>query len=247
MADSLGSQGVLQVIPPAALEAQLQQRAQDQAAANQPSADQDPSQLASYIKGRFEIFRNHRNTAAGWSERLLHALRVFNGQYDQTRLQEIRKFGGSEIYARTTTQKCRASSSLLRDIYLSQDRPWAVRPPSSPDVPPEIMQSINTLIQQEGQQVAQTLGRPPTGADMEQRKTSLIESAQDAAKKKAEQQARDSEDKIEDMLRAGGFMTLWLSFWLIYRYSRLRLSRVLWSRWSPRLPGPPAVDSPPLR
>jgi hypothetical protein len=40
---------------------------------------------------------------------------------------------------------------------------------------------------------------------MEQRRTSLIESAEDAAKKKAEQQARDSEDKIEDMLRAGGF------------------------------------------
>jgi hypothetical protein len=203
--DGLGQAGVINVVPPAALEQQLQQQAQDKAAANQPAPDQDPAQLASYIKGRFEIFRNHRNTAAGWSERLLQSLRTFNGQYDQTRLQEIRKFGGSEIYARLIAQKCRAASSLLRDIYLSQDRPWAVRPPSSPDVPPEIMQSINTLIQQEGQQVAQTLGRPPSGGDMEQRRTTLIESAEDAAKKKAEQQARDSEDKIEDMLRAGGF------------------------------------------
>ena len=40
---------------------------------------------------------------------------------------------------------------------------------------------------------------------MQARKTALLESASDAAKKKAAQQARDSEDKIEDMLRDGGF------------------------------------------
>jgi hypothetical protein len=203
--DGLGQQGVLQVIPPAQLEQQLQAQAQAKAAANQVDDNQDPQQLVSYIKGRFEIFRNHRNTAAGWSERLLQSLRAFNGQYDQTRLQEIRKFGGSEIYARTSAQKCRAASSLLRDIYLNEERPWAIRPPADPEVPPEIMQSITTLIQQEAAQVQQTLGRPPNGSDLEQRKMTLVESAEDAAKKKAAKQARDSEDKLEDMLRAGGF------------------------------------------
>src|SRR5438045_1772053 len=118
----IGQQGVLQVIPPAVLEQQLADRAKAQATAQQPDNNQDPQQLVSYIKSRFEIFRNHRNTAAGWSERLLQALRAFNGQYDQTQLQEIRKFGGSEIYARVVAQKCRAASSLLRDVYLSQDR-----------------------------------------------------------------------------------------------------------------------------
>jgi hypothetical protein len=203
--NQLGQQGVLQVIPPAQLEQQLQQRASEQANANAVDQNQDPSQLANYIRARYEIFRNHRNTVAGWSERLMHSLRTFNGQYDETQLHEIRKFGGSDIYVRTTAQKCRAASSLLRDVYLSQDRPWAVRPPSSPDVPPEIIQSINTLIQQEGMQITQTLGRPPSASDEQQRKMTLMESAEDAVKKKVAQQARDSEDKIEDMLRAGGF------------------------------------------
>jgi hypothetical protein len=204
MAD-LGQQGVLQVIPPAALEQQLQQRAQQSAAAPQPADNQDPSQLVSYIKGRFEIFRNHRNSASGWTERLLDASRTVGGQYNQTVLHEIRKFGGSDIYARTSAQKARAASSLLRDIYLNEDRPWAVRPPTAPEIPPEILQSIQSLVQQEAAQVAQTLGRPPNGSDLEQRKQTLMESAEDAAKKKVSKQARESEDKLEDMLRAGGF------------------------------------------
>ena len=194
----------MQVIPPAALEQQLQQRAQAQAQANQPQ-EQDPQQLVGYIKAQFEIFRNHRNTSAGWSERLLRSLRTFNGQYDQNQLQNIRKFGGSEVYARIIAQKCRAASSLLRDIYLTQDRPWAVRPPANPKIPDEIQQSIDQLMQQEQQQVQQQLGRPPDPQDIHDRRTALLESASDAAKKKATQQARDSEDKIEDMLRDGGF------------------------------------------
>src|ERR1700676_316850 len=201
---ALGQSGVLQVIPPAALEKQISQRAQDKAAAAQPPAD-DPQQLVSYIKGQFEIFRNHRNTSAGWSERLLQSLRTFNGQYDANKLNEIRRFGGSEVYARVIAQKCRAASSLLRDIYLTQDRPWSVRPPANPTVPPEITQSIDQLLKQEGQQVRQHKGAPPNSSDVQKRKMALYESASDAAKKKATQQARDSEDKIEDMLREGGF------------------------------------------
>src|SRR5271170_2740546 len=107
---SLGQDGVLQVIPPAELEQQLQNRAAATAAASaqfKTGQSQDVSQLVAYIKGQYEIFRNHRNTQAGWSERLLVALRAFKGQYDATKLQEIRKFGGSEVYFRLVSQKCR--------------------------------------------------------------------------------------------------------------------------------------------
>lgn len=201
---ALGQSGVLQVIPPAALEQQLQKQANDKAAASAPATD-NPQQLVSYIKGQFEIFRNHRNTSAGWSERLLQALRTFNGQYDANKLNEIRKFGGSEVYARIIAQKCRAASSLLRDIYLTQDRPWAVRPPANPDVPPNIVQSIKALLMQETAMVTQHKGQPPNPSDLQTRQMALMESASDAAKKKAAQQARDSEDKIEDVLRDGGF------------------------------------------
>ena len=204
MAD-LGQSGVLQVIPPAALEQQLQQKANDKAAAAQPP-EPDVTPLAGYIKGQFEIFRNHRNTVNGWSERLLAALRTFNGQYDPQKLQDLKKFGGSEIYARLIAQKCRAASSLLRDVYLGEDRPWAIRPAADPDIPPTILQNIDKLMQAEAQQVAQNQqGQPPDPSDTAERKRALLESAKEAAKKKATEQARDSEDKIEGLLREGGF------------------------------------------
>lgn len=203
----LAGSGVLPVVPPDVLEQQLSQRAQMTATANASamSAQQSPQQLVGYIKSRYEIFRNHRNTQSGWSERLLSALRTFNGQYDAQQLSEIKRFGGSEIYARIIAQKCRAASSLLRDVYLSQDRPWAVRPPANPDVPPEILQSINTLMQQETAIVQQHTGMPPPGDEVEHRRQTLVNNAEDAAKRKASKQARQSEDKIEDILRAGGF------------------------------------------
>ena len=201
---ALGQNGVLQVIPPAQLEQQLAQQATDKAAAAQPK-EQDPGQLVSYIKGQFEIFRNHRNTVSGWSERLLVALRTFNGQYDATKLNEIRRFGGSEVYVRLIAQKCRAASSLLRDIYLGQERPWGIRASTNPKIPDSITQSINQMMQQEAQLVTQQLGHPPDPSSLEQRKRALMESASDAAKKKAVDQARTSEDKVEDILREGGW------------------------------------------
>lgn len=207
----LGQNGVIPVVPPAQLESRLQKQAQDKAAAAQP-AQQNLSDLAGFIRAQYEIFRNHRNTQNGWSDRLLNALRAFNGQYDPTTLQQIKQFGGSEIYARLISQKCRAASSLLRDIYIGQDRPWAVQPPSDPTIPIQITQSITSLMQQEAAMVAQHKGQPPNQSDVDERKRTLLEAARDAAKKKAAEQARISEDKIEDILRSGGFYTALAEF-----------------------------------
>jgi len=205
---ALGQNGVIQVVPPAILDAQQQKQASMQAQANSNAQSQmqpDVSTLVSYIKGQYEIFRNHRNTQSGWSERLLIALRAFNGQYDATKLQQIRRWGGSEVYMRMIAQKCRAASSLLRDIYLGPDRPWGLKPTSDPQIPDEIKQKIDQLVQQEAGMIQQTMGQPPSPVDVQKRKMALLESATDAAKKKASDQARDSEDKIDEILREGGF------------------------------------------
>jgi len=207
MADTLGQAGVIQFTPPAQLEQQLQDAAaaKSQAAQSaQPAQPQYP-ELAGYVRAQFEIFRNHRNTQAGWSNRMLAALRSFNGQYDPTKLVEITKWGGSTVYARLIAQKCRAASSLLRDIYLGQDIPWSLQPPKDPEVPPDIAAKIDRLIQAEAQQVQQQLGQPPSDSDLAERKRALLEQAQDAARRKATQQARTSSDKIQDMLTQGGY------------------------------------------
>jgi hypothetical protein len=201
----LGQNGVIQVTS----EAQLQQQdaARAAAAAQAQTATQQTQypQLAGYVKAQFEIFRNHRNTNAGWSNRMLAALRTFNGQYEPTKLVEISKNGGSQVYARLIAQKCRAAASLLRDIYLGQDIPWALDPPENPEVPPEVTQAIDQLLQQEAQMIQQQGGPPPPPQDVQERKDNLLQQAEDAAKKKAGQQARIAGDKIQDILKDGGF------------------------------------------
>lgn len=206
MAD-IGQNGVIQFTPPAQLEQQLQEQAAAKSQAAMPAQPAQPQypELAGYVRAQFEIFRNHRNTQAGWSNRMLAALRSFNGQYDPTKLVEITKWGGSTVYARLIAQKCRAASSLLRDIYLGQDIPWALQPPKDPEVPPDIVAKIDQLIKAEAAQVQQKLGQPPSPSDLDERRRALLEAAQDAVRRKATQQARTSSDKIQDMLTQGGY------------------------------------------
>jgi hypothetical protein len=149
---------------PAQLEQQLQAAAQKAQAAQAA-----PSNVTAAISGTCRLCAGSSKfsattatRSAGWSNRMLAALRTFNGQYDPTKLAEITKWGGSTVYARLIAQKCRAASSLLRDIYLGQDPVVAAAAQAEPEVPAEIGQKIEQLIQQEGQQVAQQLGQPPS-------------------------------------------------------------------------------------
>ena len=70
-------------------------------------------------------------------------------------MQEIKRFGGSNVYSRLIAMKCRGTSSLLRDVYLGGDRPWGIEPAPDPDVPPEIVQAIGEHISQEVTQLVQ--------------------------------------------------------------------------------------------
>lgn len=160
--------------------------------------------LAGYVRTQWEQMRRHRNSAAGWSERLLSAMRAFNGQYDAAKLAEIKKFGGSEVYARIIAMKCRGASSLLRDVYLTPDRSWAVEPPSDPDVPPEIIAKILQLIQSEVQSMMSQGQQVPPSA-IRDRTAQLMGSARMAEKKQARARADLAQDKIDEILETGGF------------------------------------------
>lgn len=208
MAEALGS--VLRVVGPRELDMAMKARDEEAAAAKDAAAAaaaglNELTGLASHIRRQFDVFKRHRNDAtAGWTERLLNALRVFNGQYDGEKLNEIRKFGGSEIYARIVAMKCRGASSLLRDVYLSPDRPWGLDASDDPKIPDEIMKSVNALVQAEIQTMA-AMGTPPDIDKIRERTIQLVEAARQAAKKNAEGRARIAEDKLDEILKEGGF------------------------------------------
>jgi hypothetical protein len=205
MAEALGA--VLRVVGPKELDAAIKARDEEMAAAQDAanSPDMSMTSLGSYVRTQFDMFKRHRNNAmAGWSERLLNALRVFNGQYDSTKLDEIKRFGGSEVYARIVAMKCRGASSLLRDVYLSPDRPWGLDASDDPKIPPEIMKSINQLVQVEMQSLTM-MGQPADIDTIRERTMQLVEAARQASKKRAEQGARIAEDKLDEILKEGGF------------------------------------------
>lgn len=206
MVEALPNRGVLRVVSPAALTAQLDEEDQRRAKIEDDAkAPAELTELAGFIRHRFTTFQRHRNNAvAGWSLRLLAALRAFNGTYEQGKLAEIQKFGGSTVYARLIAMKCRGASSLLRDVYLGQDRPWGIAPPSDPDVPSEVIANIQQLVQVELSTLLQA-GQPADPALIRDRTNQLMDAARQAAKKRAEERANLVEDKIDEILEDGGF------------------------------------------
>lgn len=198
--------GLLRVVPGPQLDEQI--AAQDKAnydakqAASQPT--QTENNLASHVRTLWEQMKRHRNSASGWSTRLIDALRTFNGTYDPSKLAEIKQFGGSEIYARIIAMKCRGSSSLLRDVYLTPDRPWDIDPPADPDVPIEIVSKIGQLIDMEVQQMAMQGAAPPPTA-IRDRFSELMKAARGAEMKAARGRAKLAKDRIDEILESGGF------------------------------------------
>lgn len=201
------SRGLLRVVS----NDQISAAEEKQAADNSPSA-QEPhlTQLASHIRARLTEFRNHR-TSERIDERLLDALRTYRGQYDAQKLAEIRKFQGSDVYARLTAMKCRGTTALLRDVYLGSERPWEIGPTPVPVVPDGIDDQINQLVnievatlQQSGQQIDQQM--------VADRVKMLRKEAKRVAKKLAIEQATAATNKLDDILWEGGFYTALADF-----------------------------------
>lgn len=198
---------LIRVVPPAEYEAQLaeqERREYEERTKAKTQEDTASTNLAAHVRTQWEQMRRHRNSSAGWSDRLMVALRAFNGEYDPTKLAEIRKFGGSEVYARIIAMKCRGASSLLRDVYLTPDRSWDIQPPADPDVPEEITARILELVQTEVSAMAQQ-GVPVPPSAIRDRVAQLMSSARDAEMKQARMRAKHSRNKIDEILESGGF------------------------------------------
>jgi hypothetical protein len=178
--------------------------------------------LAGYIRQQWDMMTRHRNTINGWSDRLLNSLRMVQGVYDPSKLAEIRKFGGSEVYARLIAAKVRGAQSLLRDVYLGADKPWGLQPPSDPTIPTEQLQSIEQLVTAEAKSAAMGApgvpdpsgmgpgvpplpGQMPSADKIQLRVFQLMSAARDAAKRHQHEQTLIAEDKIEEVLVQGNF------------------------------------------
>ena len=169
-------------------------------------ADQDSralTGLASHIRKRFEQAKRHRTTSL-IDDKLIAALRAREGEYDPEKKAQIAQFGGSDVYARITAVKCRGATALLRDVYMSGEKPWAVEATADPTIPDSVAADIGQLVSAEVLTAAR-LGAAPEPAKVDMRREQLYDAAKKAEIARAGEEAKEADRKIEDMLQEGGF------------------------------------------
>lgn len=166
--------------------------------------------LAAHIRKQYDYFRWHR-TQFQIHDRYLKGLRAYNGEYDPTKAQQVQGFGGSDVYARITTVKCRGASALLRDVYLNSKNPWQLEATPVPSLPDDVAASVQQLVETEAVSMLQ-LGEQPTPAQLQEREDQLLAGARVAARKKAHEEAKKAHRYLADVLYEGGFEKAFAEF-----------------------------------
>lgn len=207
---------------------------------SQSLADLKPevmTELANYVRDRFEKSVRHRRTIFV-DDQLIQAMRAYNGQYDPAKLSEIRKFGGSEVYSRMMTMKCRGATALLRNVYMNSDRPWRLEPTADPVLPDAMDDKIKSLIMAEVKNVNQSGALVDMNA-IRMREKVLYEAAKLNERRKADEEAKEAQRRIDEILEKGGFYKALSEFLVdlpVYKYAVIkgptsrRHSSLKWAR-----------------
>lgn len=202
--------GLLRVIDNATLSAIEEEEAADQRVAEESLNQHKRQGIASHVRQKYFDYRRDREVR-GIADRLVEALRAYNGEYSPGKLAEIQKFGGSEVYSRLTSLKCRGATAMLRDIYLSGERPWYIEATPDPTLPDDVDEAIISLVQTEIAGL-KTSGQPIDENVVNKRVEQLRNEAEKIASRKASEEAERSSTYLDDMLVEGGFYDALVEF-----------------------------------
>lgn len=139
-------------------------------------------------------------------DEMLMALRQRTGEYEPSKLSQIRQHGGSEVFMMITEVKCRAAESWLRDILLSDGSPpWDLAPTPIPDLPPEVQAEI---VEAFGQKVVETIqlsGQAPSPDEMLQLREMVAQDFRFRKMQEAQNRVDRMSLKIQDQFVEGGW------------------------------------------
>lgn len=197
--------GLIENRSAAELEREEQERANNDAALRQ----NEPSllSLVSHVKDRWEAARQAKEPIYA---RMIEALRQREGEYDQSKLNAIKKQGGSEIYMMLTDEKCNAFESWAEDILLPpDDHPYGIKGTPVPDIAPQLRMEIEQqaqqmamqMVQQEAaqmQQAGQQVTNEQLAQMVEQKKQQVMLEVEDQVQQEAKKEHRELEKYIED-------------------------------------------------
>lgn len=170
-----------------------------------PAPARPDGEVVAYVRNQFEAMQRFRSSI-GYDVRLLDCLRQRLGQYEPSQLAAIREFGGSEVFARLTANKCRGAAAMLREIYIANERPWDIDPSPVPTLPVDPMKAVVEWAKSEG------IYRVVTGQGIddfmfEQQLQQLLDEALRLTREQAKEDAIVATRYIDDILVEGGFYT----------------------------------------
>jgi len=161
--------------------------------------------LASHVRHRWEVMRDHKRTTI--EDRLSKCVRARNMEYEPEKLAEIREQGGSEIFMGIVSTKCRTATAWLRDTLLGTgaDKPWSISATPIPEVPPDVVQAMQQIMQANLQEYYAAGNPPVSPQELQQLAGGMKDTAMRAMKHEAEKRVERMESKMEDQLTEGGW------------------------------------------
>jgi len=186
-------------------------RASDlEAAAQRESAEKQMTPmiqgLAAHVRHRWEVMRDHKRDTV--EDRLSACVRAMNMEYDPSKMAEIRKQGGSEIFMGIVSTKCRTATAWLRDTLLGTgaDKPWSLNATPVPEVPPEVAANLQRIMAANLQQYYSAGNQPLDPMELRQLAAGMKDTATRAMKHEAAKRVDRMELKMEDQLAEGGWV-----------------------------------------
>jgi hypothetical protein len=139
-------------------------------------------------------------------QKMLQALRQRNGEYDASKLQQIRAQGGSEIFMMITEVKCRAAESWLRDILLDNGSPpWSLAATPIPDLSPAQSKEVQGIFAEKVLKLVDEYGKAPSVEEMREIKEMVSQDYRFDILRQAQLRADKMTIKIQDQFAQGGW------------------------------------------
>ena len=168
--------------------------------------------LASHTRKRWTTMRDHKKKDI--EPRLVETARARNMEYEPSKLAEIKAQGGSELFMGIVSTKCRTATAWLRDTLLGtgDDKPWSISATPIPEVPPELIDRLQGIMQQNLQQFYEMGGEDIDEAGLKQLASGMKDTAMREMKHDADKRVDRMEKKMEDQLLEGGFVKALFEF-----------------------------------
>ena len=141
-------------------------------------------------------------------DRLTETARARNMEYPPEKMAEIQAQGGSEIFMGIVSTKCRTATAWLRDTLLGTgtDKPWSISATPIPDVPPDIVDRLEGIMQQNLMQFYDQGGEQIPPEELQNLAAGMKDTAMREMKHEAEKRVDRMEKKMEDQLIEGGYV-----------------------------------------